>query len=158
MTPKTLPRDTKLVNTWKKWNPLKTTVFYHGLSTYRPSILASFPSTDHQKNSPGNCLPLWYPKSQTNHKTVSKVGPRRPPKWTLKSIKMDSWTSRCLLGVPVDPWVTKMVTQDTKMEPRGLQNDSFGYKKWPILRVIQSSVACSSKGGRRQGRSLKIYI
>jgi len=45
---------------------------------------------------------------------------------------MDSWTSRCLLGVPVDPWVTKMVTQDTKWSLEvskitvlGIKSDSF---------------------------------
>ena len=46
------------------------------------------------------------------------------------------------VGVPVDPWITTMVPQDTKMEPRGLQNDSFGYRKRPISAVNQSAVAC----------------
>ena len=92
-------------------------------------IQAAFPAQDHQKHGPGNCLPLCHPKSQKNHGNVSKVGPRGLPKYTLKSIKMDTWTSRCLLGVPVDPWITKMVTQGTKMEPQGLQNNSFGYKQ-----------------------------
>ena len=55
---------------------------------------------------------------------------------------MDNWTSKCLLGVPVEPWITKMVTQDTKMEPQGLRNDRFGYKKLPISAVHQSAVAC----------------
>ena len=31
-----------------------------------------------------------------HHKHISKVGPRRIP--PLKVIKMDTWTSRCLLG------------------------------------------------------------
>ena len=42
---------------------------------------------------------------------------------------MDTWTCRCLLGVPVDPSITKMVTQGTKMEPQGLQDSGFVYKK-----------------------------
>ena len=48
------------------------------------------------------------------------------------------------VGYPdaMDPWITTMVTQDTKMEPRGLQNDSVGYKKEPISAVSQSAVAC----------------
>ena len=50
-------------------------------------------------------------------------------KYLLKSIKIDSWTSRRPLGLPVDPWITKIVTQGTKMEPQGLQNDSFRCKK-----------------------------
>ena len=63
---------------------------------------------------------------------VSKMGPKRLPKSTKKSIKTDTWTSSCLLGVPVDPWITKMITQGTKMESQGLQNVSFGDKKWSI--------------------------
>ena len=125
--------------------------FYYVYCTYSHCILASFPSLDHQKHGPRNCFPLWHPKSETNHKKVSKVSPKRPPKCILKSLKMDTWTSRCLLGVPVAPWITKM-------EHQGHQNNSLGYKKWPISGVIQSSVACWSKGGRRQGRSLKIHI
>ena len=48
---------------------------------------------------------------------------------TLKSTKMHTWTSKCLLDNPLDPWITKMVSQVPKMEPQGLQNDSFRYKK-----------------------------
>ena len=39
--------------------------------------------------------------------------------------KMKIWTSRCPLGVPLDPRITKMVSQVPKKEPQGLQNDSF---------------------------------
>ena len=60
---------------------------------------------------------------------VSKVGPQGLPKWSLNSTKIETWTSRCLFGVPVDPWITKMITQGTKMESQGLQNVSFGVKK-----------------------------
>ena len=51
------------------------------------------------------------------------------PKMTLKSLKMDTWTSKCPLGDPLDPWITKMVAQVPKMEPQGLQNASFKFKK-----------------------------
>jgi len=44
---------------------------------------------------------------------------------TTKSIKMHTWTSKCLLGNPLDRWITKMVYQVPKMEAQGLQNDSF---------------------------------
>ena len=64
-----------------------------------------------------------------NHKKVSKVGPRRLPKCTLKSIKIDIWASVCPLGVPLDHRITKMMFQVPKMEPQCLQNDSFSYKK-----------------------------
>ena len=47
----------------------------------------------------------------------------------LKSLKIYTWTSKCPLGDPLDPWITKMVSQVPKMEPQGLQNDSFRYKK-----------------------------
>ena len=40
----------------------------------------------------------------------------------LKSIKLDTWTSKCLWGDAWDPWVAKMVSQVFKMEPQGHQN------------------------------------
>ena len=85
------------------------------------------------------------------------MGPRRLPKCILKSTKMDTWTSRCLLDVPVDPWITKMVTQDTKMEPRGLQNDSLGYKKLAISAVNKSAVNLSTaaRGAGGRGEALR---
>ena len=73
--------------------------------------------------------PILPPQITENHKIVPKVGPRRLPKSTLKSIKMDIWASVCPLGVPLDPRITKMVSQVPKKEPQGLQNDSFRYKK-----------------------------
>ena len=52
-------------------------------------------------------------------------GSQETPKMTLKSMKMYTWTSKCLLGDTLDPWITKMVSQVPKMKPQGLQNDSF---------------------------------
>ena len=51
------------------------------------------------------------------------MSPKSLPNWTLKSIKMDSWTPMRPLGVPLDPWITKVVPRVPKMEPQGLQND-----------------------------------
>jgi len=48
---------------------------------------------------------------------------------SLKSCKMHTWTSKCLLGDPLDPWITKMVSQVPKMEPQGHHNVSFEHKK-----------------------------
>ena len=59
----------------------------------------------------------------------AKTEPQETPKMTLKSLKIYTWTSKCPLGDPLDPCITKMVSQVPKMEPQGLQNDSFGYKK-----------------------------
>ena len=39
-----------------------------------------------------------------NHPIVAKVGPRRLPKWMLKSIKIDIWPSVCPLGAPPGPY------------------------------------------------------
>ena len=50
---------------------------------------------------------------------------QKPPRMILKSIKMHTWTSKCLLGDPLDPRITRMVSQVPKMEPQGLQKDSF---------------------------------
>ena len=68
-----------------------------------------------------------------NHRKITKwypkVNPRRLPKSTLKSIKLDLRASVCPLGVPLDPRITKMVSQVPKMESQGLQNNRFGYLK-----------------------------
>ena len=60
--------------------------------------------------------PILVPKIKEKRQKGAKVGPRRLPEWSLKSVEMHNGTSRCLLGVPVAPWTTKMVTQDTRME------------------------------------------
>ena len=60
-----------------------------------------------------------------NDKHFSKVTPRRLPKCTLKSIKMNIWASVCPMGVPLDPRITKMVSRAPKKEPQGVQNNSF---------------------------------
>ena len=77
--PKTIQNDTQnppsghqISESVEKVKPLKNDSFYNGLSTYSHSILASFPSQDHQKHGPGHCLPFWYPKSQKNNKMVPK--------------------------------------------------------------------------------------
>ena len=67
-----------------------------------------------------------------NHPIVPKVGPRRLPKWNLKSIKIDIWPSMCPLGAPLDPMITEMVPQVPKIQPEGLQNDNLRYKKLPF--------------------------
>ena len=58
-----------------------------------------------------------------------------PGECALKSIKMDIWASVCPLGVPLDPRITKMVSQVPKKEPQGLQNDSFKSKSYPFQQV-----------------------
>ena len=74
--------------------------------------------------------------------------PRRISKSTLQLIRLEIWTSRCPLGVPVHPWITQIVTQGLQNGPSRSPNDSFGYKK-----VIPFSVSsCLLTEGRRQGR------
>ena len=69
-------------------------------------------------------IPPCNPKLWKNNENASKVDPRRVPKSTLKSIKTDIWASVCLLGAPLDPRITKMVSQVPKKEPQGLQNNN----------------------------------
>ena len=61
----------------------------------------------------------------------------------------------CPLGAPLDPMITKMVPQVTKIQPEGLQNDNLEYKKTTISVANQPAAPCIQRG-RRQGRSLKI--
>ena len=90
-----------------------------------PGKMDLFPSLDHQKKWTWELSPNLTSQITENHPIVPKVGPRRLPKCTQKSIKIDIWPSVCPLGVPLDPMITKMVSQVPKMEPEGLQNDSF---------------------------------
>ena len=84
---------------------------------------------------------------------MRKVGPRRLPEWTLKSIKIDIWPS--VLRAPLDPMITKMMPQVPKIQPEDLQNDNLRYTKTLISVANQPAAPCI-QGGRRQGRSLKI--
>ena len=69
--------------------------------------------------------PILPPQIKENHKIVAKVGPKSFPKSSLKWIEVNIWASVCPLGVPLDPRITKMVSQVPKKEPQGLQNNSF---------------------------------
>ena len=60
-----------------------------------------------------------------NRKNVTKVGPRKLPKCKKKAIKTDIWASVCPLDGPLDPRITKMVSQGPKKELRGLKNSWF---------------------------------
>ena len=50
-----------------------------------------------------NMCPRWVPGDSNNFTKMDK--------------QMDTWTSRCLLGVLVDPLMTKMFTQGTQNVP-----------------------------------------
>ena len=72
-----------------------------------------------------NQSPILAPQITDKSQKGAQSGSQEPSKMTLKSIKMHTWTSKCLLGDPLDPWITKMVSKVPKMKPQGLQNDSF---------------------------------
>ena len=81
------------------------------------------------KTKTWNQSPILAPQITEKSQKGAQSGSQETPQMTLKSLKMQTWTSRCLLGDPLDPWITKMVSQVPKMEPQGLQNDSFMSKK-----------------------------
>ena len=60
-----------------------------------------------------------------NYPIVSKVGPRRLPKWTLKSIKIDIWPSMCPLGAPPGP-------HDYENCAPGTENKAWRFPKLPF--------------------------
>ena len=113
----------------EKVKPFKHISFYYSYNTCSLCSLASFPSLDHQTHGPETSLPFWHPTSVKKLQKGTQSGSQEPPKMTLKSIKMHTWTSKCLLGDPLDPWITKMVSQVPKMEPQGHHNVSFEHKK-----------------------------
>ena len=80
------------------------------------------------------------------------------PKMILKSQKMHTWTSRCLLADPLNPPITQMITQGTQ---NGLSR-SPECQIW-VQKVTQFSNQpvsnCLLTRGRRQGaKPLNIYI
>ena len=67
-----------------------------------------------------------------NHEKVTKCdqsGSQETPKMHPEIDKNQQLDLKVPVACPCGPLDTKKVTEDTKMEPRGLQNNSFGYKK-----------------------------
>ena len=91
------------------------------------SGITSIPGS--QKTWTWNQSPILAPQIRLKSQKGAQSGLQETSKMILKSIKMQTWTSKCLLGDPLDPRITKMVSQVPKMEPQGLQNNSFTYKK-----------------------------
>ena len=123
MLPKSIPQDTKLLS--GKSEIVENILFYNVYSTCRHCIPALFPSLDHQKHGPGNCLPFYLPKSQKNHKIVPKVSPRKLPKSIFKINKKRQYGPQCVNWVP--PWTHdhQNGVQGLKEHPQGRQNFSF---------------------------------
>ena len=112
----------------KTWNLLQTSVF-----TYFQHIQVADPSANSnlksQQNQPWN---LYYNLVQTNlqkSQNLLQTGSQEDPKIHQKIIKIQIWVQDVLPGVPLDPRITKMVSQVSRMEPPGLQNNDFRYKK-----------------------------
>ena len=82
------------------------------------------------------------------------MNPRRLPKCTLKSIKINIWPSVCPLGAPLGPMITKMVPQVPKTNPEGLQYDSFRNKKYQFLQPTSQQLPVF-KGAGGRGEALK---
>ena len=123
----------------RKVKPFTTHGFDYGYDICSQGILASLPSLDHQNTWTWKLSPALPPRITENHKIVPKVGPRRLPKSTLKSIKTAIWASVGPLGAPLDPRIIKMVPQVLKKEPRGHRNQRFSKKKRSISAVNLSS-------------------
>ena len=139
----------------------KTYSFYYGFGTCGHCILASFLPLDQQKTWTWKLSPTLPPQITENHEIMPKMGPRRLPKSTLKSIKIDIWASVCLLGAPLGPRMTKMVSKGPKKGPQGHQNHRFSCKIWPNLAVNRScwNFNCDGpEGPAAGGEALKIYI
>ena len=123
MTPKTTP-GTPIY--WKSWKSeiIQNTQYLPWFKHIQPqqSGIISIPGSP--KTWTWKLSPILPPKITENHHILPKVGPRRLPKSTPKSLKMDIRTLLCPLGVPLDPRITKMVSLPQK-EPQGLQNHRF---------------------------------
>ena len=76
-----------------------------------------------------NQSPILAPQTTEKSQKGVQSGSQETPQMNLKSIKMHTWMRKCLLGEPLDPLITKMLSQVPKIELQGLQNDSFKSKK-----------------------------
>ena len=63
------------------------------------------------KTGTWNQSPILARKITDKSQKGTQSGSQETPKMTLKSIKMQTWTSKCLLGDPLDPSITKTITQ-----------------------------------------------
>ena len=82
------------------------------------------------------------------------MNPKRLPKWIQKSIKIDSWTPMCPLGVPLDPWITKVVPRVPKMEPQVSKMTVSIIKSNPVLQSTSHQFP-ASKGAGGRGEAFK---
>ena len=104
-------------------------------------VIAHAASAGSPKTGTWNQSPILARKITDKSQKGTQSGSQEPFKMTLKSRKMHTWTSKCLLGDPLDPRITKMVSQVPKMKSQGLQNDSFNKNKSPISAANLSEVA-----------------
>ena len=88
---------------------------------------------------------------------MPKVGPGRLPESEKKSIKTDIWASVCPLGVPLQPRITKMVSQDqqrssevSKIAGLGRSNTPFAFSS-----AVKQSSLPASKGAGGRGEAFK---
>ena len=100
-----------------------------------------------------NQSPILAPQITEKSQKGAQSGSQETQKMCLKSLKMHTWTSKCLLGDPLDPRITKMVSQVSKIEPQGPKNNSLKSNKRQFSAVNQSTVACCQKGAGGRGRS-----
>jgi hypothetical protein len=68
-------------------------------------------------------------------------------------MKTDTQTASFLFGIPVVAGITRMLTQDTKMEPQGIQNSNCGSNKLLISAFNVSAVASRTKGAGGRGEA-----
>ena len=128
MTPKTTPGTPLQWKSWKSEISQKPLFFImviaHTASAFWHHFHLRITKNMHLKTVSHFGIP--------NHRKITKSpqsDSKGTPQMILKSIKIHTWTSKCLLGDPLDPWITKMVHQVLKMKPQGHQNVSFRYKK-----------------------------
>ena len=72
---------------------------------------------------------------------------------------MQTWTSKCLLGDPLDPRITKMVSQVPKMEPQGSKMTVLNKKSDNSQQSTSQQLPVARRGPAAGGEALEyIYI
>ena len=114
-----------------------------------------------KKHTSKPTLQISHPKPKKASRLM-KIDPQEGPKIPQKSMKIHPWTPRCPLWCPCGPMHHQQGDPRTKIKPPRSQNGASRSPKlqFRIKQIIHvtnnlSAVTCS-KGGRRQGRSLKI--
>jgi hypothetical protein len=116
-----------------------------------------------KKHTSEPTLQISYPKPRKKTSRLIKIDSQMEPQINQKSMKIQPWTPRCPLRCPCGPMDDQHGHPRAKIKPPRYQN---GASRSPKLQFLTKLIIHVTNqlvnsylltGGRRQGRSLKIF-